>query len=101
MNKSNLLASAVMVAALQLSATDALASKGDPKGSCYGVVGKGEGECGGKNPATGETWSCAGNNPTADLGWKKMKRSECVKLEKHKDATVKKFEVKKGKFETL
>lgn len=100
MNKNNILASAVMLAALQMVATEAVASK-DPVGKCYGVVGKGQGECGGKNPATGESWSCAGGNPTADLGWKKMKKSECVKLEKHAEATVKTFEIKKGKVETL
>lgn len=98
--KSSLLASAAMVAALQMITVEAQA-KSDPVGKCYGVMGKGQGECGGKNPETGESWSCAGNNPSADLGWKKMKRSECVKLEKHVEATVKKFEIKKGKLETL
>jgi uncharacterized membrane protein len=63
----------------------------DPKGSCYGVVGKGEGECGGRDPATGESWGCAGNNPTADLGFKTMKKSECDAAPLHKDATRKKF----------
>ncbi len=102
MKKSNLLASAVMLAAIQITTTEALAGKEmDPVGKCYGVVGKGQGECGGKNPANGESWSCAGNNPTADLGWKKMKKSECVKLEKHMDASEKKFEIKKGKLEKI
>ena len=98
--KSSLLASAAMIAALQMISTEAQA-KSDPVGKCYGVVGKGQGECGGKNPETGESWSCAGNNPSADLGWKKMKKSDCVKLEKHAEATAKKFEIKKGKLETL
>lgn len=66
----------------------------DPAGKCYGVVGKGEGECGGKNPATGESWSCAGNNPSSDLGWKKMKKSECDAATKHAEATDKKFVAK-------
>lgn len=100
MNKKNLLTSAVVLAALQMTSVDAFAAK-DPVGKCYGVVGKGQGECGGKNPATGESWSCAGNNPSADLGWKKMKKSECMKMEKHAEATVKKFELKKGQQETL
>lgn len=100
MNKSNLLASALVLASMQLTAVAAQASA-DPIGKCYGVVGKGEGECGGKNPANGESWSCAGNNPTADLGWKKMKKSECVKLEKHPEATAKQFEMKKGQLEKI
>jgi uncharacterized membrane protein len=99
-NKTNLLASALVLASLQMASTQALASA-DPVGKCYGVVGKGQGECGGRNPATRESWSCAGNNPNADLGWKKMKKSECVGMEKHAEATAKKFEVKKGQLETL
>lgn len=63
----------------------------DPGGKCYGVVGAHEGECGGRNPANGETWGCAGQNPTADLGWKQMKKSECEALPKHADATKKTF----------
>lgn len=68
----------------------------DPQGQCWGVVGKGEGDCGGKDPKTGEAWSCAGNNPSADLGWKKMKKSECDAMAKHKDAKAKKFVAEKA-----
>jgi uncharacterized membrane protein len=101
MKNTKLLASAVVLASMQLAMPAHAAKDADPSGKCYGVVGKGEGECGGKNPANGESWSCAGHNPTADLGWKKMKKSDCVKAEKHKEATAKKFEVKKGQIETL
>ena len=62
-----------------------------PEGKCWGVVGAGEGDCGGKDPKTGASWSCAGQNPTADLGWKKMSKGECDATPKHKSATEKKF----------
>lgn len=92
MDKKAILASALLLVASQL-ATAAPKGKAsaDPEGKCYGVVGKEEGDCGGKNPATGETWSCAGQNPSADLGWKKMKKSECDAKAKHADAKEKKF----------
>lgn len=96
MNSSTKFAMALGVAA-QLVSSGAFAEKAkskeptDPQGKCFGIVGKGEGECGGKNPATGESWSCAGHNPSADLGWKKMKKSECDAATKHPEATEKKF----------
>lgn len=92
MNKKIIISAVLAVAASQLVVEKALAEKkADPKGKCYGIVGKEEGDCGGKDPVTGQSWSCAGHNPTADLGWKKMKQSECYAAEKHKDATEKKF----------
>lgn len=96
MKKTSILSAAILMASMQLAANSADAkeaakTKADPAGKCYGVVGKGEGECGGKNPKTGEAWSCAGQNPTADLGWKKMKQSECEAATKHAEATEKKF----------
>ena len=81
---------ALAMSAPQLSMADGAKST-DVSGKCYGVVGAHEGECGGKNPANGESWGCAGQNPTADLGWKLMKKSECDKTPQHKDATTKKF----------
>lgn len=63
----------------------------DPVGQCYGVVGKEEGDCGGRDPSTGKSWSCAGQNPTADLGWKKLKKSECDATPKHAEATTRRF----------
>ena len=90
MDKKTLISAALLLASTQLSSNLAHASS-DPVGKCYGVVGKEQGDCGGKNPATGETWSCAGQNPTADLGWKKMKKSECEAKSKHSEATKKSF----------
>lgn len=90
MDKKKLIAAALVLASTQLSTFNVHAAS-DPVGKCYGVVGKEQGDCGGKNPATGETWSCAGQNPTADLGWKKMKQSECDAKTKHAEATMKKF----------
>lgn len=90
MDKKMIISAALMLAATQLSPNYANAAT-DPVGKCYGVVGKEQGDCGGKNPATGETWSCAGQNPTADLGWKKMKKSECDAKVKHTEAKSKKF----------
>ncbi|MCG9875724.1 MAG: hypothetical protein MH321_13165 [Leptospiraceae bacterium] len=60
-------------------------------GKCYGVAGPKQGDCGGKDPKTGKTWSCAGQNPTADLGWKKMTKEECDAAGKHNSATTKNF----------
>lgn len=95
MNTKAVLASAFLMASVQMSADTSLAKSKvadkDPVGKCYGVVGAGEGECGGKNPETGDSWSCHGKNPTADLGWKEMKKSECDATPKHKDAKNKKF----------
>jgi uncharacterized membrane protein len=99
MGKTSLLSAAVLMATMQMGT--AQAANSDQIGKCYGVVGKGQGECGGKNPANGESWSCAGHNPTADLGWKKITRGECEKMAKHPEATAKKFEAKKGQLETL
>lgn len=89
----------MLAAALAVAATSVAkekekkpAAKADEQGMCYGVVGKGEGECGGKDPSTGNSWSCSGQNPTADLGWKKMTRAECDKTPKHKEAKAKRFE---------
>lgn len=72
------------------------AASADIVGKCFGVVGAHEGECGGRNPETGESWGCAGQNPTADLGWKQLKKSECDNLSIHKDAKEKKFVANKS-----
>ena len=89
-----------MVMATVLTGMAALSASGDLLaekkatgliGKCYGVVGPEEGECGGKDPKTGNSWSCAGQNPTADLGWKSMTEEECDKSKKHAKATIKKF----------
>lgn len=93
MNKKSLLTSALLLASLELSAAEAAKTPAaDPIGKCFGVVGKGQGECSGKNPTTGETWSCSGGNPTADLGFKEMKESQCKLMAKHKEASKKSFE---------
>ncbi|MFZ3229423.1 MAG: hypothetical protein WA160_04410 [Pseudobdellovibrio sp.] len=93
MNKKAFLLSAVALAAIQVAAMPAQAEtkKVDPKGKCYGIVAAHESECGGMNPVTKESWGCAGQNPTADFGWKKKTQSECDAAVKHKDATAKKF----------
>jgi uncharacterized membrane protein len=93
MKNQSIITTAFILAGLQLTIQPALAdSSPNPVGKCYGVVGKEEGDCGGKNPATGESWSCAGQNPTADLGWKKMKKSQCEITPKSPDAARKRFE---------
>lgn len=84
-------AAAVFLCSGALAAKDAASEASSAKGECYGVVGKGEGDCGGKDPATGKSWSCAGNNPTADLGFKEMTKAECDTAPKHKDAKAKRF----------
>ncbi len=90
----------LILAAALATATTALADgKGkkakapakDTMGQCFGVVGKEQGDCGGKDPATGASWGCAGQNPTSDLGWKRMSKAECDKAPKHAEATAKKF----------
>jgi uncharacterized membrane protein len=100
-NPKSVLKLAAAIAAAQLMSGSAWAAEKTPKkgkevrpdtvGSCYGIVGKGEGECGGRDPATGQSWSCAGNNPSADLGFKTLKKSECDAKPLHKDATRKNF----------
>ena len=100
MNKKLILTSALMMASMELQALasdtkSTTKAPADPIGKCYGVVGKGQGDCHGKNPATGEAWGCAGGNPTADLGFKQMTQSECKVAIKHKDAKKKHFEAYK------
>jgi uncharacterized membrane protein len=91
-NKSSLIVATVLTGLAGLSSIHpAMASDASAKGKCYGVAGPEEGDCGGKDPKTGESWSCAGNNPTADLGWKKMTKAECDAAEKHATATKKNF----------
>ncbi|MFK8136880.1 MAG: hypothetical protein AB8E15_00845 [Bdellovibrionales bacterium] len=101
MKVQNLLSTALILASTQAMAhnhgsKDAMKGASDAKGKCYGIVGKEEGECGGRNPATGDTWSCAGQNPTADLGWKSTTRAECDSASQHKDATKKYFKANKA-----
>jgi uncharacterized membrane protein len=103
MTKKVLLSSALLLASLELqtqaAGTASSTPSGQPKtdaiGKCYGVVGKGQGDCSGKNPATGESWGCSGGNPTADLGYKEMKESECKAAPQHKEAKKKSFEAYK------
>lgn len=64
----------------------------NPMGKCFGVVGKNQGDCGGKDAVTGETWGCSNSNTTADNGWKKMSKDLCERTTKHPDATKKYFE---------
>jgi hypothetical protein len=92
MDKKWILSSAILLATSQLQAQGAKPKPADPIGKCFGVVGKNQGDCGGKNPASGQTWGCSGQNPTADLGYKEMKKSDCEATPKHKDAKTKKFE---------
>ena len=105
MKHSQFLASAILLATLQIQAKEGAAAasspvkavKADPLGKCFGVIGKGQGDCGGKNPVTGDSWGCSGQNPTADLGYKEMRESECRTAALHKDATKKSFEPYKVK----
>lgn len=70
MNKSLFLMGTILAATQLVSCQTAEANPNNPMGKCYGVAGPFQGDCGGKDPKTGESWSCAGQNPTADLGWK-------------------------------
>lgn len=93
--KNKILITGVLLAVSQVincqSQSQSKMNASGPEGKCWGVVGPGEGDCGGKDPKTGDTWSCAGQNPTADLGWKKMSKGECDALPKHKNSKEKKF----------
>jgi len=93
MDKKNLLVMGTLLAMTQLvSCSSAQAADiANPQGKCYGVAGPKQGDCGGKDPASGKTWSCAGQNPTADLGWKKLTKEECDAAAKHKSAKAKSF----------
>jgi len=93
MDKKILLSSVILLASAQIQAqTAAKSAPKDPIGKCFGVVGKNQGDCGGKNPLTGQSWGCSNQNPTADLGYKELKQSDCTAMPKHKDATKKRFE---------
>lgn len=93
MMQKNLLILGTILAVAELTSCSSVqaGNPNDPMGKCYGVVGPMEGDCGGKDPKTGQSWSCSGQNPTADLGWKEMTKSECDSLHKHKLATKKSF----------
>lgn len=95
MNTSTKLILAAALATATTALADGKAKKAKPTkatmGQCFGVVGKEQGECGGKDPESGATWSCAGQNPTADLGWKRLSKGDCDKAPKHADAKAKRF----------
>lgn len=93
METKNIIVMGALLAMTQMAgcASAQSADPSNPVGKCYGVAGPKQGDCGGKDPKTGKSWSCAGQNPTADLGWKKLTKAECDAADKHKTATDKRF----------
>ena len=93
MDKKNLLVMGTLLAMTQLASCSSVqaAEPKNAQGKCYGVAGPKQGDCSGKDPATGKTWTCGGQNPTSDLGWKKMSKEECDAAAKHKTAKAKTF----------